>query len=78
MRSPCCLCVCPSNIERQQLGKHVTATMNTFPITEELSDAVFSVQSVKIIYYVVKEKYVISSSQNYLFASQASFRSKNE
>jgi hypothetical protein len=54
MRSPCCLS--PPNIARQQLGKYVIETMNTLAIIKELSDVVFSMQSVSIIHYVVKGK----------------------
>jgi hypothetical protein len=51
---------------RQWHSKHVPVATNTHSTTEELYDVVFSMQPViSNIQYVVKEKWVISSSRNF-------------
>jgi hypothetical protein len=45
-RQSVCIHVYPPIVARQQLGKNVTAAMNTHATTEELVDASFSLLSV--------------------------------
>jgi hypothetical protein len=61
--SPVSICVSPI-VARQRLGKDVTAATNTHATIEEMLDASFSTRSVSY-----QRKYVIGSSQNFLFYS---------
>jgi hypothetical protein len=64
MKSPCRLCACVTRtFDRQRLGKHVPAAMNTHATTE-LLDAVFSMRSVsyQILSYVMKYELFSSTS----------------
>jgi hypothetical protein len=69
MGSRCCVSVGPPIVTRQRLGKYVPAATNTRATGEELLDAVFSMPSVSY-HHVVKGKWTISSSQNFLFIIQ--------
>jgi hypothetical protein len=45
-----------SSVATQQLGKHVTAAMNTHATIEELLDAMFSIPPAPIKYWVFSER----------------------
>jgi hypothetical protein len=74
MRSRCCLCVYhpifarqlvvknPTIVARQRLVRNDTAVTNTHATMEKLLDASFSMWPVSY-----QGKYVISSSQNFLY-----------
>jgi hypothetical protein len=61
----------PLIVDRQRLGRNVTAVTNTHATIEELLDASFSMWPVSY-----QGKYAISSSQNFLFQNKES-RLKN-